>query len=147
MATRDRIESLLKHIGKNAKQFADSVGVTPTQIYDLRSGKTKNITEGIADKILSKYSDYSKSWLMTGEGSMYRIQSNNSVVREDPAEYLGDSFNNRLLELINKGDYYPAYIVKEKNKRIEELIEEVGRLKYEIAELKKGRAKMEGDAS
>jgi len=73
----------LKHAGLNAKQLADNIGVTPTQIYDIRSGKTKSITESIADKILLKYSEYSKSWLLTGEGEMLKSGSEKKPIDPD----------------------------------------------------------------
>lgn len=83
MSPKERIDFLLKHAGLNAKQLADSIGVTPTQIYDIRSGKTKSITESIADKILLKYSEYSKSWLLTGEGEMLKSGSEKKPVDSD----------------------------------------------------------------
>lgn len=76
METKDIVNHLIVNSELNAKQFAESIGVTPTQIYDLQSGKIKKITGRMADKILSKYSKYSKSWLLTGEGSMWQDEIN-----------------------------------------------------------------------
>ena len=39
-------------------------------MYDIRSGKTKNVSYSIADKIIAKYPKYSRAWLLTGEGAM-----------------------------------------------------------------------------
>lgn len=50
--------------------FAKMIGVTTTQIYDLQSGKVKKISEKVAEKILDVFPQYSKAWLITGEGSM-----------------------------------------------------------------------------
>lgn len=50
--------------------FAKMIGVTTTQIYDLQSGKVKRISEKVAEKILDIFPQYSKTWLITGEGSM-----------------------------------------------------------------------------
>lgn len=147
MTDSERLKSVIDFYLMNVEAFGRFLGLKQSQsLRDILKGRN-GISKPLAEKIKAKCLDINPSWLLSGEGEMLKNPSNNSVVREDSAEYIGDSFNNRLLELINKGDYYPAYIVKEKNKRIEELIEEVGRLKYEIAELKKGRAKMEGDAS
>ncbi len=76
METKDIVNHLIVNSGLNAKQFAETIGVTPTQIYDLQSGKIKKITTRMADKILSKYSKYSKAWLMTGEGNMWQSDEN-----------------------------------------------------------------------
>ena len=72
METKEIILQLITDVGLNAKQFAESIGATPTQIYDLQSGKIKKITDRMADKILSRYNRYSRLWLLTGEGPKYR---------------------------------------------------------------------------
>lgn len=64
------IDDIISTINLNAAQFAKSIGVHPTQIYDLQSGKTKSISPAMADKILAKYPQFSKLWLLTGEGEM-----------------------------------------------------------------------------
>ena len=53
METKEIILQLITDVRLNAKQFAESIGATPTQIYDLQSGKIKKITDRMADKILS----------------------------------------------------------------------------------------------
>jgi hypothetical protein len=42
----------------------------PQAIYDIINGKTRSITEKMAIKIISVFSDINKSWLMSGEGAM-----------------------------------------------------------------------------
>lgn len=49
-------------------QFAKAIGVTPTNVYDIMSGKIKTITNDMADKIRAIYPNYSKAWLLSGEG-------------------------------------------------------------------------------
>lgn len=65
------ISEILAKEGLNAKQFAEIIGVTPTQVYDLKNGKVKRISDKFAEKILDKFSKYSKTWLMTGDGEMF----------------------------------------------------------------------------
>lgn len=65
------INMILENEGVNPKRFAEEIGVTPAQVYDLRSGKTKNISGKFANKILKRYSKYSKAWLMTGDGEVF----------------------------------------------------------------------------
>lgn len=67
MNTPEIISKLLEDTGLNASQFAKSVNLVPTQIYDLKSGKTKKISDEVADKILRVYSQYQKAWLLSGE--------------------------------------------------------------------------------
>ena len=58
-----------QHISKN--QFAKAIGVTPTNVYDIYAGKIKTITNDMADKIRAAFPNYTKSWLLSGEGSPY----------------------------------------------------------------------------
>lgn len=64
------INDILSTTNMNASQFAKSIGVHPTQIYDLQSGKTKSISPAMANKILNAYPAFNKLWLLTGEGDM-----------------------------------------------------------------------------
>ncbi|MBS4060277.1 MAG: hypothetical protein KG029_07765 [Bacteroidetes bacterium] len=70
MSGRKVIIKILEVERLNAKRFAEIIGVQPTQVYDLKSGKIKKISESVADKILDKFSKYSKTWLLTGDGEM-----------------------------------------------------------------------------
>lgn len=75
MCPSEVIEKLLNETGIKAATFAKNIGVTPTQIYDLQSGKIKKISEPIADKIMKAYPEFSKVWLLTGEGEMLSDKS------------------------------------------------------------------------
>lgn len=85
MCPSEVIEKLLNETGIKAATFAKNIGVTPTQIYDLQSGKIKKISEPIADKIMKAYPEFSKVWLLTGEGEMLSDKPNPvgvSIIRE-----------------------------------------------------------------
>ena len=62
--TSEIISSILDREGLKAATFAKSVGVVPTQIYDLQKGKIKKISEEIADKIISVYPHYNKGLVL-----------------------------------------------------------------------------------
>lgn len=79
MCSSSIINCLLKDIGIKPGTFAKKVGITPTQVYDLQSGKIKKISENIVDKIREIYPEYNKVWLMTGEGKM----KSNPEIQED----------------------------------------------------------------
>lgn len=99
--TSEIISSILDREGLKAATFAKSVGVVPTQIYDLQKGKIKKISEEIADKIISVYPHYNKVWLLTGEGDM--LTSDVPPARSvDIPEEIVDGFNPReLLDIIH----------------------------------------------
>ena len=75
------INSILEREGLKPGTFAKMVGVTTTQIYDLQSGKTKNVSRKMAEKILAVFPSFNISWLMTGEGEMIK-----EVKSEKPQE-------------------------------------------------------------
>lgn len=79
MNTLEIISKLLEDTGLNASQFAKSVNLIPTQIYDLKSGKTKKISDEVADKILRTYPQYQKAWLLSGEMPILKIGNNKDV--------------------------------------------------------------------
>lgn len=74
MTTKEIIQTILDREGLTASSFAKSIGITPTQIYDLQSGKIKKISSGVSNKISSRYPHYSLSWLQTGEMPIYTNQ-------------------------------------------------------------------------
>lgn len=69
MNAAERISKIIDKEGESPASFAVKIGVTPTQIYDIQSGKTKSITAKIAAKIKATYSNYSIEWLTTGKGT------------------------------------------------------------------------------
>ena len=67
------INNLLNYSGLNAKQFAERIGLErPQAIYDIQKGKTKTISPGMANKILSAFPAINRAWLLSGEGQMLR---------------------------------------------------------------------------
>lgn len=75
MSTKEIIDSILEHEGISASSFAKEIGIHPTQIYDLQSGKTKKISATVGNKIISVYPNYNLQWLLTGEGEMLKSES------------------------------------------------------------------------
>lgn len=78
MNSSEIIGSVLNEIGIKAASFAKKIGVVPTQIYDLQSGKIKKISEAIVEKIIKVYPEFNKVWLLTGEGEMLNSAENNN---------------------------------------------------------------------
>lgn len=68
------IEKVLEHTKLNPAELARSIGLKrPQAIYDIINGKTKNISNRMACKIISVFPVFNKSWLMTGEGEMLKL--------------------------------------------------------------------------
>ena len=64
------VEIVADNENLSLSELARSISVIPQNMYDIRSGKTKNVSYSIADKIIAKYPKYSRAWLLTGEGAM-----------------------------------------------------------------------------
>ena len=70
------INKLLSYYNLNGKSFSEKIGLErPQAIYDIQNGKTKNISENMANKIISVFSDINRAWLITGEGEMLKSES------------------------------------------------------------------------
>ena len=85
--------------------FAKMIGVTTTQIYDLQSGKVKRISEKVAEKILDVFPQYSKTWLITGEGSMLTedtIVPESKFIKSEGDEY--DELKQTIVELNKRNE-------------------------------------------
>lgn len=78
------INKLLEYTQLNVKQFSERLGKKRAQaIYDIVSGKTKRISDKLANQIISEFPEINKAWLLTGEGDMLKntaaIAENHSI--------------------------------------------------------------------
>lgn len=80
MSAKDVICKILSDNSLLPAQFAKILGVHPTRIYDLQSGKTMTITEKLAKNIVEHFPVYSKAWLMSGDGSPYSEINRKSAI-------------------------------------------------------------------
>lgn len=70
---KEIIIKLLDYSKLNVKQFSEKLGMKRGQaIYDIMSGKTKRISEKLANQIISEFPEINKVWLLTGEGEMLK---------------------------------------------------------------------------
>jgi transcriptional regulator with XRE-family HTH domain len=78
---KDRILDFLKAENKSSSQFAEEIGVQPSGISHIISGRNKPSLEFIM-KMLEKYQFLSIEWLLFGKGEMYRDQSMQELFTE-----------------------------------------------------------------
>ena len=70
MGSWTRLEQVIKWTGLTTNAFALSIGLKRAEnLYQIKKGRN-SISRDLADLIAAKYSGISKSWLLTGEGSM-----------------------------------------------------------------------------
>lgn len=71
MTAKEILEKLLSHTGLSVNSLATEIGLSRAQaLYDIQNEKTKSITPSMADRIIQRFSDISRVWLLTGEGDM-----------------------------------------------------------------------------
>ncbi|MFN8239624.1 MAG: helix-turn-helix transcriptional regulator [Bacteroidales bacterium] len=68
---KDRIIEFLKRENKSSAQFAEEIGVQPSGISHILSGRNNPSLDFIV-KMLKRYSYLSTDWLLFGNGEMYR---------------------------------------------------------------------------
>jgi transcriptional regulator with XRE-family HTH domain len=78
---KDRILDFLKAENKSSSQFAEEIGVQPSGISHIISGRNKPSLDFIL-KMLEKYPFLSTEWLLFGKGDMYRDQSMQELFTE-----------------------------------------------------------------
>ena len=95
---KERILEFLKNENKTSAQFAEEIGVQPSGISHIISGRN-NPSLDFVIKMLEKYSFLSADWLIFGKGSMYKeprmadlfssIDINEAVKVNDGNDYKG----------------------------------------------------------
>ncbi len=68
---KDRILQFLKAENKSSAQLAEEIGVQPSGISHILSGRNKPSLDFVI-KMLEKYKFLSTEWLLFGKGNMYR---------------------------------------------------------------------------
>ena len=98
----ERIKLILEEKGLQLSSFADKIQVSRGTVSHIFNGRN-NPSKYTVDKILYTFPDISSSWLLNGEGTMYK--RNNAIIRENsslPPEQL-DLFNeNSTVELTGR---------------------------------------------
>ena len=103
------IETLAEHFKVTVSELAQKSGYERAQsFYDVISGKTKNISPKMANKIAAAFPEISKDWLLTGNGSMLVPQIEEVVPEEEEEEeesYLRTERNKYGLSLQDINEY------------------------------------------
>ncbi len=71
---KDRILAFLQNENKSYAQFAEEIGVQPSGISHILSGRN-NPSLDFVTKMLHRYSSLSSEWLLFGKGPMYKLDS------------------------------------------------------------------------
>jgi len=81
---KDRLLEFLKAENKSSAQFAEEIGVQPSGISHILSGRNNPSLDFVL-KMLEKYRFLSTDWLLFGKGSMYKDSKMQTLFDEDIA--------------------------------------------------------------
>jgi phage repressor protein C with HTH and peptisase S24 domain len=99
MNAKEILETILKDEGITYNELSKKMGLKRAQaLYDIRDGKIKHISHEAAEKIISAYPQYNKSWLLTGDGN---VINNEPASEESAARNIEYTNNFKLVPLIN----------------------------------------------
>ena len=107
MTAKEILEELLSYKELNINALATEIGLSRAQaLYDIQSGKTKNITPSMADRIIQKFPEFNRVWLRTGDGGML----NTDTPLDQPMEFTPDQMDKALEVAERMGvDLIPMY--------------------------------------
>lgn len=95
---KDRILEFLKAENKSSAQFADEIGVQPSGISHILSGRNNPSLDFVL-KMLEKYHFLSTEWLLFGRGSMYKDSRMQTLFEE--SKYPGQE---KVLNIFENND-------------------------------------------
>ncbi|MCB9261934.1 MAG: helix-turn-helix transcriptional regulator [Flavobacteriales bacterium] len=75
-----RVMQFVSAIGLSKSDFASAIGVQPSLISHISSGRNKVGVE-VLQKMLEIYPDISAEWLMLGKGDMFTQNNTNQSIR------------------------------------------------------------------
>jgi transcriptional regulator with XRE-family HTH domain len=93
---KERIIEFLQTENKTSSQFAEEIGVQPSSISHIVSGRNNPSLDFVL-KMLRKYNTINPDWLLFGKGNMYRNSANNSVDGDNSGQNAGDIHASALL--------------------------------------------------
>jgi len=82
---RERIRIFLRQENKTSSQFAEEIGIQPSGVSHVLSGRNKPSLDFIL-KMLATYSDLNTDWLLFGKGEMYKSKDEQTLFIENGDE-------------------------------------------------------------
>lgn len=83
---KDRLRDFLRKKNMNAKQFADLIGVQPSSISHILTGRNKPSIE-VLEKMLLTFPDLDIKYIISGQLSEVKVSQQNQEVVADEDKY------------------------------------------------------------
>ena len=113
MAIQDRIQQIMQNYGLNSGQFASKLGVQPSNISHVLSGRNKPSLEFVT-KIMKAFPDVDYRWLVMNQGSMLSTPQQENV-ETTPLQ------QEKVSQQERKTSFYGAEIKEEKTEKKNQL--------------------------
>ena len=122
---KERILEFLIKENKSAAHMAEEIGVQPSGISHILSGRNKPSLDFVV-KMLEKYKFLSSDWLLFGKGNMYRDVAVQNLFKESDSEAVNDDGRN-VLDADNHKDIKENLLEKTsfKNQKEESTVEKI----------------------
>lgn len=82
MAIQDRILQIMQNYGMNSGQFASKLGVQPSNISHILSGRNKPSLDFVT-KILKAFPDIDYKWLVMNQGAMLSVGEHKQIAAKE----------------------------------------------------------------
>lgn len=121
MDAKDIMNDVLNYLDMSPKAFSEALGRDrPQAIYDILKGKTKSISQALANQILSVFPCFDKYWLLTGEGDMLIEDANTDTDISSNTDT--DIISVPLLPISAQGGTLNDFVVSVKESECERVI-------------------------
>lgn len=112
---KTRILEFLKAENKSSAQLAEEIGVQPSGISHILSGRN-NPSLDFVIKMLGKYPSLSTDWLLFGKGKMYREEILNDLFSGEPDIMdLSMNFDDKTSDISTKQPAKPTPEISEEH--------------------------------
>jgi transcriptional regulator with XRE-family HTH domain len=110
-SVNQRIKFLIEELNLNNRAFSIKLGVDPTVIHNIVSGRMSTPSYAVLEKILLTFDNINANWLITGKGQRYGQPTEQiSILSEASPQYEKSSKEIRLEnEIINLKGQIEAY--------------------------------------
>ena len=110
---KERILEFLKKENKTSAQFAEEIGVQPSGISHILSGRNRPSLDFVI-KMIEKYNFISTDWLLFGKGSMYNEPSL-ATLFDDP----GSDQSEKSMEIVTEFSEKEKTIIRNSSETID----------------------------
>lgn len=110
-SVNERIRFLIAELDLTSRAFSLKIGVDPTVIHNIISGRLSMPSYLVLEKILLTFDNINAKWLITGKGNTYINHSEQISILNDPLPVYEKSIKEIRLEneIINLKGQIEAY--------------------------------------